>query len=535
MILTQTNGIKLIFTIFLFSVINCKSKNNTFAERNFFNKDYFYNDSLKVGIDFWGGLEFHDTIYNVRKLLKKDKNGFKFIKKSHLLLSGFSKVNKYRFSIFYENCNDNLKTTKNIYSDTINKIAIFTKQKGFKKIIVYFKSNTLNNKYSTNLTESLMRKVQIDSVDNFKLSYFSIYDNYDANPLQAINKIKKAPINDKNMKFQMLTTANSFISDNSQYDSLISSSEIEKKQKYNQLFDSIKNSSEISRNVGVYEYLNDVVKNHQIIILNENHYYPKHRLFATKLLQILKRNGFSYLSLEGFYESNKTDYIPNMDNGTYVKEPYFSHFIRKAKLEGYNISGHESQENGAEREIGQAKNVMKILDKNPSAKIFIYVGISHLEKKVVAKKRWMASYLQDFSGIEPLTINQTKISFDSNDELTLIPSKYFSASNIGNSSADYFLNNNLNTGLNEIYPNNEFKNFIIVDKIFNEIKNIDLLISVFNQAEYINLKNLSVPIVNWIKRPINNQISLNLPTGKYKIIMKSNDNKIMYNDDIIVK
>jgi hypothetical protein len=90
-----------------------------------------------------------------------------------------------------------------------------------------------------------------------------------------------------------------------------------------------------------------------------------------ELLVTLKANGYNYLSLEGFNVSTENEYTPNYHNGLYTSEPYFAHFIRKAQLLGFTVLGHENVDKSSEREIGQAKNILKILDKD-NAK-FLYM------------------------------------------------------------------------------------------------------------------------------------------------------------------
>jgi hypothetical protein len=65
------------------------------------------------------------------------------------------------------------------------------------------------------------------------------------------------------------------------------------------------------------------------------------------------------------------------------------------------------------REAGEAANLMELFKKDPTARVFIYVGFSHLMKKPQQRPaepnltvKWMAHRLQVLSGIEPLTIDQ---------------------------------------------------------------------------------------------------------------------------------
>ncbi|MGB1243339.1 MAG: hypothetical protein ACPG49_12500, partial [Chitinophagales bacterium] len=65
-----------------------------------------------------------------------------------------------------------------------------------------------------------------------------------------------------------------------------------------------------------------------------------------------------------------------------------------------------------EREIGQAINIKKILDKDPQAKIFVHAGFGHI-KEDTTLSNWgkaMAGRFKEFTGINPLTIDQVDLS-----------------------------------------------------------------------------------------------------------------------------
>lgn len=84
-------------------LVNCGSKNNTIQKHNYFNKDYFYNDSINTSIDFWGDLNFYKSsskeIKKVEKHLKKHK-----IVTNELFLSCNSTINNYKMYFFFRSC-----------------------------------------------------------------------------------------------------------------------------------------------------------------------------------------------------------------------------------------------------------------------------------------------------------------------------------------------------------------------------------------------------------------------------------------------
>jgi hypothetical protein len=335
------------------------------------------------------------------------------------------------------------------------------------------------------------------------------------------------------MKFQFLATINSFMSNNKSYDSLINRYEKSTKEEYNSILADLAKTGVVYKNESVFSKISQIAKDNSVIILNEDHYYPKHRFFTMELLETLKLNGYNDLSLEAFSPSEKSDFIPNNDNGTYTSEPYYAHFLRKAKAMGFKIHGHENFDKSIDRELGQAKNILKILEINPKAKIFVYVGHSHIEKEYLNKK-WMAQYLKELSGINPITINQVAICADNKEELMLIPRGYLNDSTKVKSSADFFLVNNMKPSLRKIYPNAVFKETKIKHKNLSAYKNEEVLVEVIDFTEYDLIKNLAIPIEGFLAVSKGKEIKFELPVGKYHVFVKTADDKVIYDDDVIV-
>ncbi|MNY04675.1 hypothetical protein D3C86_1373650 [compost metagenome] len=372
------------------------------------------------------------------------------------------------------------------------------------------------------------------------MSYVSIFINnfpsVHPNPLYASKKLETAPLKSKggnDVKFQLLSTVNSFMSSNKLYDSLIVGYEKERKEKFNSLIVDLSSKDDVYKDNAVFLKIAEIAKENQVLMLNEDHYYPKHRLLAMELLATLKANGYTYLSLEAFVADPETDFTPNYNNGIYTDEPYFAHFIRKAITLGFTVSGHENVDKGIDREMGQAKNIIKILEKDPNAKIFVYVGHGHLEKKHKTRKL-MAEYFKELSGINPITINQTVICADAKQELILVPRKYLTDTTKITSSADYFLINNLKPSLKKIYPNAVFKETKIKNTVFSKYKNKEILVEVIDSKEFDLMKNMAIPIESYLRTPKNNEINLELPIGSYHVLVKTEDDETIYDDTLLV-
>lgn len=161
-------------------------------------------------------------------------------------------------------------------------------------------------------------------------------------------------------------------------------------------------------------------KMHQIVILNEAHQEPIHRVFAAKVARELKKIGFNYLAGETFRPNipQQPGYV-DTSMGFYLREPMFGEFIRNAIKDKWNFVGYDVYPEGQniadlarEREFGAAQNIIRqIFSKDPNAKVFIYVGYGHARKEpaYTDEKTYasLAAVLQHRLGVEPLTINQS--------------------------------------------------------------------------------------------------------------------------------
>ena len=169
-------------------------------------------------------------------------------------------------------------------------------------------------------------------------------------------------------------------------------------------------------------------KKHRIIIINEEHNSPLNRVFINSLLPDLKKIGYSIYLSEGVSNSftlNKGDSLlnerkyPTLNSGFLLKEPQFGNLVRNALKNGYDVYGYDHPEDKTKtdfmerlqsRETGQAENIKKILNKNPSAKILIHCGRGHLTETLTDSGfGFMGAMLKEKTGIDPFTINQARL------------------------------------------------------------------------------------------------------------------------------
>jgi len=181
-----------------------------------------------------------------------------------------------------------------------------------------------------------------------------------------------------------------------------------------------RDSFDLYKAMDAIDYILNEAEEHQVVIINEAHQMPQHRIFTTRLLEGLKRRGFKHLGMEGYFNTPQADSImqangyPILDSGYHTQEPQFGNLIRTAFDMGFNIFGYESSghANGKEREINQARNIESYLNRYPNEKILIHCGFDHVYEGDMPNSSmgWgkaMAGRLTEFTGIDPLTISQT--------------------------------------------------------------------------------------------------------------------------------
>jgi hypothetical protein len=145
------------------------------------------------------------------------------------------------------------------------------------------------------------------------------------------------------------------------------------------------------------EAILELADKRQVIMINEAHHVPLHRTLTTQLLAGLYRKGFRYFAAETLASTDEKLQqrgYPTLQTGFYTMEPMYAELVRTALRLGYRVIPYEADfspsPSGAddpvaaqnEREEGQAKNLKeRILAKDPSAKILVHAGYSHIIKQ----------------------------------------------------------------------------------------------------------------------------------------------------------
>lgn len=230
---------------------------------------------------------------------------------------------------------------------------------------------------------------------------------------KAVDQISKFDADSESedwFRYQMELNYASFLGESDRYRDLL------KKFEGNLQADSIVKVIEQNGISGIQSVSNFIIEkasNTSLIMINENHFYPSHRMLLTTLLPKLQAAGFSYLAMEAITPGqekklNNGEEI-TFNTGFYTREQRFGDLIRTAQRLGIEIVSYEGM--GKNREINQADNLYNnTFKKDPAAKVIVFAGISHiLEKPDSRGRRWMAAVFKEKYQIDPLTFSQTDL------------------------------------------------------------------------------------------------------------------------------
>jgi len=162
------------------------------------------------------------------------------------------------------------------------------------------------------------------------------------------------------------------------------------------------------------KYIDSLAINNRIIIINEGHYSSMNRYFVSELLDPLSKRGFKYLAIEALSDVdtliNIRKFPLQFTSGFYTNEPFFGMLIRKAIALGYTLMSYESilpNQSQLERENAQAQNIYKqFINIDSTAKLLILCGYGHVYEKEIYESKYMAAFLKEITGIDPITIDQ---------------------------------------------------------------------------------------------------------------------------------
>lgn len=313
-------------------------------------------------------------------------------------------------------------------------------------------------------------------------------------------------------------------------------------------------------------------KNKQVVMINENHLNPYSRVFVTDLLADFKKQGFDYLGIETLVSSEVSDSIlniqkyPTQKSGYYVTEPCFGNLIRTALKENFNVFAYEYNKQSDStsriqkknhREKSQALNIQKILAKDPNAKILIYAGHDHIQKKSNNPQvKMMAAYFKLLSGIEPFCIEQAtmieKVTIDKEHPAyrQIMSKNRLKESVVLERNNEYWTipERRASHDMCVFHQRNEYNNTQYPIWLLNSTGKIshtlnlesiktkeNYLLQVYVKKEYDEAIFEAVPIINRITNKTNNTLQINLSQGEYVVLVFDKYKNCLYNKNIKIK
>ncbi|WP_291125236.1 hypothetical protein [Flavobacterium sp. UBA6031] len=340
-------------------------------------------------------------------------------------------------------------------------------------------------------------------------------------PVIHVNQIENQYYtkSDKEMWLQAAMTFNSFVSNNTTSGQLQS--------RFYQPIDK-KIESTVYDDEAI-AYIKEQMKDKQIVMINEQHWQPKHRYLGNSLLKYLYGEGFRYLAVEAIGENQDSLNIrryPLQKTGFYTKEPQFGNFIRNALQMGFEIVAYD--EFTQDRERKQAENIYhKTFGKNPNAKVLVWGGIEHINEEKTDYPK-MGYYLKELSGIDPLTIEQTLVDFKApflnrhwlaiNADSTLNYNQY-----------NIYIYNNIPEAAFQIKPEvNETVVSVPLSQVIKDkiTQHGSLLLMVYLKEEFEAHRFDAVPVLNYLL-DAETQPVISLPDAEYTFIIRSPSGAIL--------
>lgn len=430
--------------LLLFFAIGCAPKISSHFEETKFVQNYsthIINEPLQLYFKSPGDIEYVTQKQKLKKILKKQPIKFN----DPVLVYGKENDHPYEYFVTVSEINNTSYPLSYIVFDTI------IEQKSIR-----FIGRNLNNSLAEDLNidlKNIFKSIEVgDSIRTEISTVMDVVNRYKTSNkyLKALREISEFPTYDKQedwAKLQMELTFSSFLGENEFYEKYLK--KLEGNLKLNDSISQMIKDDSVTDS----QALNSIVeeaKNHQIVMINENHFFPNHRILVYELLPKLKALGYNYLALEAL--GNKEDSLLNAKNGYpilssgfYTSEQNYGNLIRYAKDLGFQFVSYDCSDCAIDREVFQAETIFnKTFKNNPDTKVVVLAGIDHiLEKPTKTGKKWMATIFKEKYGRDPLTISQThlnKYRKEFKNKYVLINTKNFNDERM--KSIDFCLLNN---------------------------------------------------------------------------------------------
>lgn len=169
--------------------------------------------------------------------------------------------------------------------------------------------------------------------------------------------------------------------------------------------------------------IEELAKSHTLVIINESHSRPRHRVFIGEVVERLRAAGFTHyaaetLSIEGAARASGQTIA---SDGWYTHDPVHARMLEDIRASGMALVAYEQREDQgrgdeepsieesmARREEAQAVNLIEaVLGAAPETRMVVHVGYAHAEE-VPFHLAYMAARLKEKTGIDPLTLDLTQ-------------------------------------------------------------------------------------------------------------------------------
>jgi len=549
MILIQQLGYNLKVLIFLFlaaALTSCKSSSLFTGSSNTHIECYYKNDKLQFSSKLAGDHVIVDNWTELRSLA--NKNNLKGYRR-YLIEGFYTRTSPYydvfllyfptksTMDYFFKKNNLPIRKDDSTFVVLDDENIIYSVLRSNDSYTVMLTKAHKNNHETANLMKSEYSEVFKNNEfgENYRKNipspFFIGYSTYKTSehrnyykPIETLYRFKDYYGNDFTY-IQAICTFSSMIENHEVY------------KKYINLYDDYITQDTLRNGIVDFEALEEVVnigKKSKLLMFNENHFKPEHRVLLRLLLKSFYKEGFRYLALESLLEEdsilNRRGY-PTSNSGFYIAEPNMASLIRDALVIGFKLIGYEDNNpNSEKREINQAKNLYnKTFAQDSSSKVIVLAGHNHVYEEMNKNKVWMAAHFNNLYGINPVTFSQTGVKGKQNSWLEVVKNI-----NTSRQPVDYLIYNNINSsigvGATKITLSETTFSLGLPYELLKA--NRKYLLSIYLSDEYEDNKN-AIPIKNVLINGMQKEQSLNLPKGGYQYVIFDINRGVMANGEFI--
>lgn len=216
-------------------------------------------------------------------------------------------------------------------------------------------------------------------------------------------------LTDPNNAFQIQMYATS-LAINQQY--LLSTYQWDKlAQKYPYNRDSVESIYKSAVELPAPATITRVASNYEVLLMDELHHLPQHRVFLHSILKEMYANGYRYLALEALYEDVMLTKTVSINSGVYTKEPHFANMIREAIRLGFTVFGYEGTDfsSNTVRDSIAAQNILQKWNSR-NGKLIVYGGPAHIVKTANSWGKSVAYWLTE-AGYKTFSVSQTGLYY----------------------------------------------------------------------------------------------------------------------------